>query len=84
MIRTQLKHLLFDGYLGGILVRVSIAMMKWHGSKHLTLPGYSPLLRKSDQELKQGRNLEAGTEVEAMEKYCFLVLGPHSWLHLLS
>lgn len=64
MIRTQLKHLLFDDYLGGALVRVSTAVMKHHIKKHLTCPGYSPLLKKSDQELKQGRNLEA----EAMEE----------------
>jgi hypothetical protein len=28
--------------------------------------------RKSGQELKQGRNLEAGADAEAMKEYCLL------------
>ena len=35
-------------------------------------------LRKSGQELKQGRNLEAGADAEAMEGSCLLACSP--WL----
>jgi hypothetical protein len=37
-----------------------------------------PHQRKSGQELKQGRNLEAGADAEAMEGCCFLACSP--WL----
>ena len=40
--------------------------------------------RKSGQELKQGRNPEAGADAEAMEGYCLLACSSWSLLSLLS
>ena len=66
-------------YIGDVLVRVSIAVMKHHGQKaswegkglfglHFCIAVHHQ--RKAGQELKQNRNLEAGTEAEAMEGSC--------------
>ena len=38
----------------------------------LMLLHHSPSLKKSGQELKEGSNLEAGADAEAMEEYCLL------------
>ena len=68
-----------------VLVRVVIATMKRHDNKlemkefiWLIRPHWSPLLMESGEELKQGRNLEAGTDAEAMEGCGFLACSP--WL----
>ena len=55
----------------GTLVRVTIAVLKHLGGKGLF--GLYFLItvhhqRKSGQELKQGKNLEAGVDVEAMKE----------------
>ena len=51
-----------------VLLKVSITLMKHHesklGRKELTLPHCNPSLK----ELKQGRNLKAEADAEAMEK----------------
>jgi len=65
-----------------VLVRVTIAVMKSHGQK-LTLPHHHSSLKKSGQELKQGRNLEAGADAEAMERAAYW-LAPHGLFSLLS
>ena len=39
---------------------------------YLTGSQYNPSQGKSEQELKQGRNLEEGTKVAVMEELCFL------------
>lgn len=65
--------------LSSPLVMASIAMVKHHNQKklgkeslfHLTLPHHCPSL-KEVKEGAQGRNLEAGTQVEAVEEW-FLV-----------
>ena len=67
---------------GGILVRVFIAAMKHHDQKESW--GRKGLFglcsqfivhhwRKSGLELKQGRNLEAGTDTETIEGCCLQV-----------
>lgn len=58
-----------------ICLRVSIAVTKHHdhsnwGGKGLHFHLHHP--RKSVQEFKQGRNLEAGANAEAMERCCSL------------
>lgn len=68
-----------------ILVRVSFPMIKHHDQKQLgeesvfiiihfqvTVPHW----RNLGQELKQGRNQEAGTDAEAMEGCFFMTLSP--------
>ena len=63
-----------------VLVRVSIAVSKHHVQKaslgrksffdlHFHIPVHQ---RKSEQELKQGRDLKAGADAEAMEGCCLL------------
>ena len=64
-----------------ILLKVSIAVMKHYDQKRvkeeriywLTLPHHTPSHhhRTLGQELKQGRDLEAGTDKEAMEKSAY-------------
>ena len=70
-----------------VLVRVSLAAIKHHDQKpswggkgltQLTLLHCSLSLKKSGQELKQRRNLEAGADTEAMEGCCLLACSP--WL----
>ena len=68
-----------------VLVWVTIAMMKtpkasWGGKGLLTYSSTSIVHhgRKSRQELKQGRNLEAGVDAEAMEGCCLVACS--SWL----
>jgi hypothetical protein len=56
-----------------VSVRVSIAVMKHHdqsnlGRKHF----HSTVHHQRKQELKQGRNLEAGADAETMEGCCLL------------
>ena len=62
-----------------VLVRVSIAVTKRHEQKAslgegvylaYTVTYTVPHLRKSGQELKQGRNLEAGANAEAIKGFC--------------
>lgn len=71
------------------LVKVSIAVIKHHGKKqtgkervhfifHITV--YDR--RKSEQEIKQDRDLEARADAEAMEGAACHV--PHDFLSLLS
>ena len=63
-----------------VLVRVSSAMLKPHdqtqaGEERVCLAYTStcgPSLKKSGQELKQGWNLEAGADAEAMAGCCLL------------
>jgi hypothetical protein len=83
---AHLVHFLFS-----VLVQVSIAVTKRHDQKAswgerdlFGLHFYSIINygRKSRQELKQGRNPEAGAESEAMEGCCLLVCSP--WLAQLS
>ena len=72
--------------LGVALVRVSIGATKhhkqatWEGKGLFCLGSHIIVhhWRKSGQELKQGRNLEAGADAEAMEECCLLVCS--SWL----
>ena len=68
------------------LVRVSIAAMKQHNQSNLERKGFIWVcisIWKSGQELKQGWNLEAGADAEAMEGCCLLACS--SWLtQLLS
>ena len=83
-----------------VLVRVTIAMMKHYDKSKLerkglmlfTAPFNSSLSKAVREELTQGRNLEVGTEAEAMEECllimpclaCFLInSGPpaQGWLH---
>jgi hypothetical protein len=69
-----------------VLARVSIAVNKHHDQSNLRRKGLFGLhfhitlhyQRKSGQELKQGRSLEAGANAEAMEG-CRL-LACSSWL----
>jgi hypothetical protein len=67
---------------------VLVAVMKHHEQKQLgeemvylayTSIGNAHYRRKSGQELKQGRNLDAGDDAEAMEKCCLLTYS--SWLN---
>lgn len=59
------------------VVRVSVAVMKHHDEKQLReeklifliLVNHG-LIRSSGEELKQGKNLEIGADVEAMEGCC--------------
>jgi hypothetical protein len=73
-----------------LFVRVSSAVIKHHDHKQFEGKGLSQLYNswvahyysgKSGQELKQGRNLKAGTDAKAMEgaAYC---LAPHDLLSL--
>jgi hypothetical protein len=59
-----------------------MAKASWEGKGLLTLFLHIAVLhkKKSGQELKQGRNLEAGANAEAMEG-CYL-LACSSWLAL--
>ena len=52
-----------------VLVRVTIVVIKHHDQSNWEMKGLIWLLlrRKSGQELKQGRNLEAGADAETME-----------------
>ena len=69
-----------------VLVSVTIAVMKHYDQSNLGRKGFIWLhfhivvhhSRKSGQELKQGRNLEAGADAEAMEAFCLLACSP--WL----
>jgi hypothetical protein len=72
-----------DSYRGLMpaLLRVSVAVMEHHDPKQLGKEGVLFLLyshitvyypRKSGQELKQVKNLEAGADAEAMEECCLL------------
>ena len=68
------------------LVRVSIAAMKQHNQSNLERKGFIWVcisIWKSGQELKQGWNLEAGADAEAMEGAAYW-LAPHGLLNLLS
>lgn len=55
-----------------------IVLIKYNHRKQFREKGFIVLTiltvhwRNSGRELKQDRNLEAGTDVEAMEEYCFL------------
>ena len=69
------------------LVRVTMAAKKQHDQKakwggkglfNLYFLIATHYQKKSGQELKQGRNLEAGTDAEAVEECCFLAWSP--WL----
>jgi hypothetical protein len=73
MVFTRLQYSLVIVLLG-----ISIAVVKHHdqcnlGRNGLHIPSHSPLreIRTSGQELKQGRNLEAGADAESIEGYCF-------------
>jgi hypothetical protein len=61
-----------------VLVRISIAVVKHHsqkaswGGKGLFDLHFYVTVKKSGQEFKQGRNLEAGADVEATEGCCLL------------
>ena len=69
-----------------VLIRISIASMKhmtkasWGGKGLFSLCFHVTVhhQRKSGQELKQGRNLEAGADTEAKKRYCLLAWSP--WL----
>ena len=69
-----------------VSVRVSIAAVKHHDQGKLGRKGFIRLhfqitihhWRKSGQELKQGRNLKAGADAEAMEGCCLLTC--FTWL----
>jgi hypothetical protein len=76
--------------LGG-LVKVFVAVKKYHDQKaswggkclfslHFHIGVHHQ--RKSGQALKQGRNLEAGADAEAMEECCLLTCFP--WLVQLA
>ena len=74
-----------------ILVSVSTAAMKHHGQEAsckkkglFDLHFYITIhhQRKPGQEPKQGRNLEAGSDAEAVEECCLLTCS--TWLCLLS
>jgi hypothetical protein len=64
----------------GCCLSVSIAAMKHHDQKAsggqclftLCFPIAVHHQRNSEQELKQGRDLEAGVDAEAMGAYCLL------------
>jgi hypothetical protein len=60
-----------QGLVTNFLIRASIPVIKHHDYKQRK--GFIVHPKKLGQELKQGRNLEAGTEAEAME-------GPAYWL----
>jgi hypothetical protein len=49
----------------------------------LTLPYHCSLSKEVREELKQGRNLEAGADIEAMESAAYW-LAPHGLFSLLS
>jgi hypothetical protein len=58
-----------------VIVRVTIAMMKHNDQTHWERNGFFWLTlhpRKSGQELKQGKNPEAGAATKAMMGYSFL------------
>lgn len=67
-----------------VLVRVTISVIKHHDQTQLGEEGVhfglfsTALSIKSGQELKQGGNLESGTEAQALEEYCSLAYS--SWL----
>jgi len=75
-----------DQGLVSALVEVSTAMIKHHYQKQLgeeerkgfQLMGCSSSFREVRKEPKQGRDLEAGAEAEAMEGCCLLACFP--WL----
>jgi hypothetical protein len=81
-VATSLNHSHLTGFLKhkpGVLVRVSIAMMKNHDQKanwvekglfslHVHIVVHHQ--RKIGQELKQDRNPEAGADAENMEGCC--------------
>jgi hypothetical protein len=52
--------------------------MERKGFIWLIIYNTAPHQRKSGQELKQGRNLEAGSDAKTMERYCLLAC--FSWL----
>jgi hypothetical protein len=67
-----------------LLVRATIAMMKHHDLKTSWRgKGLAGLGRKSGQEFKQGRNLEAGADAEGLEDAAYWLV-PHGLLGLLS
>lgn len=64
------------------LVKVPISVIKFHDQKktwggkslfYLSLLDNSPLLWEVRAETQAGKNLEAGTEAEAMAELCLLV-----------
>jgi hypothetical protein len=67
-------------FFWGVMVRVSITVIKHHIQSELGRKGFSwlillhgsPTLKEARQELKQGRNLEAGADAEAMGGCCLL------------
>lgn len=79
---SSLSSSMQDKLVRNPCVGVSIAMMKHPDQKQLEEErvslGLHFSIRKSGQELKQGRNLKAGTDVEAMEECCLLACS--SWL----
>lgn len=65
----------------GILVRVSIAVMKHHNQSNLGRKALFVLhihintvhhQRKSEQKLKHSKKLEVGADAEAVEELCLL------------
>ena len=66
------------------LVRVSVAATKHHHQNNLEGKGIGLYFQstvhhqKTGQKLKEGRNLEAGADVETMEGCCILACS--SWL----
>lgn len=74
---------MFDLYVNFInfyvLVRVTTATMKDHNQKHeeegfiqLIPPQSNSSLKEATTGIRQGRDLEAGDDVEVMEERCFL------------
>ena len=65
-----------------VFVRIFMAVMKHCDQSNLGRKRFIQLMLKSGQELKQGRNLEAGADAEAMEG-CRL-LACSSWFARLA
>jgi len=74
---AMMKH--YDhSNLGGGRGRL-VAWQGWGGEeRYLAYTSTSPLSWKSGQELKRGRNLEAGADAEALEEWCLLAIS--MWL----
>lgn len=54
-----------------VLVRVTVAVMKHHDPSTLGRKGFIWFMLVTSEQESRGRNLEAGTDAEAMEKACF-------------
>lgn len=71
-----------------VLVRISIAVIKYHDTKQLEKKRiylFFPVVHNPIEinVITQGRNLEARTDSEAMEKCCFLIGSPYLTQHAL-